>query len=181
MNAAVGAVVEHGMTGAGTGPLWPWIPSVALAARLVHRRLSGPRAAGRWERADAVVGALLCSTAVAHVVEIPSHWAEGPALGLFFVAASAVLIGQATSLAVAPSPPVYRTVVVSTTVLIGLYVLARQVTLPLVGHRDAYQPAELATKAVEALALGLALARSRRDVGFDGGGRRPQRASAALA
>jgi hypothetical protein len=150
------------MSPGATGPLWPWMPSVVFGARLVHRWLRGPRTPGRWDRADALTAALLSSTALAHVIEIPSHWAEGPALGLFFVIASAVLLGQATSLATAPSPLAYRTVVVSTAVLIGLYVLARQVTLPVVNHRDAYSAGQLAVKAAEALALALAFAHCRR-------------------
>jgi hypothetical protein len=61
----------------------------------------------------------------------------------------------------------YRTVVITTAVLLGLYVLARQVTLPVVQHRDAYQPAELAVKAAEALALAVAILQTRRNGPLD--------------
>ena len=108
---------------------------------------------------DLVLAGALAVTGVVHVFETESHWAEGWHLGLFFAASGAVLLGQAAAAVTGANRELYASVMVTTLGLIVLYVLARQLSLPLVGHRDRYVLAELPIKAIEIGAAGLSLLR----------------------
>lgn len=127
----------------------------AVVAVAVRRRRGGLRAwPGRLQLAGAVS---LLFAGVAHCALAPTHWAEGWHLGAFFVASGLVLVGQAGLLCLRPSPAAYRSVLVSTAVLVVLYVAVRQFALPLVDHRDPYLLEDVPVKAAEFLAAGLAL------------------------
>lgn len=127
--------------------------TAAVAAAVRRRRGSVPRR-GRLQLAGALS---LLFAGVAHCALAPSHWAEGWHLGAFFVASGLVLVGQAGLLYVRPSPAAYRSVVVSTAVMVVLYVAARQFALPLVDHRDPYLLTDVPVKAAELFAAGLAV------------------------
>ena len=166
---------------AATGVKWPWAPSVALGAGLtwvVLRAWRGPARAGTTRRAagstpdgaargfegtapapDPVLSAALAVTGMVHLLEAPSHWAEGWHLGLFFAASGAVLLGQAIAARTRADAQLYRCVLVTTLSLVLLYVLAREVSLPLVDHRDPYLLSELPVKAIELGIAGLSVLR----------------------
>ena len=122
---------------------------------LWRRRGAGPAWPGRLQVGGAVA---LLFTGVAHCALAPSHYEEGWHLGAFFVASGLVLLGQAVLVCVKPSRAAYRSVVVSTVVMMALYVLARQLTLPLVDHRDPYLLEDLPVKVAEVVAAGVAVA-----------------------
>ena len=122
---------------------------------LWRRRGSVPAWPGRLQVGG---GVALLFTGVAHCALAPSHFEEGWHLGAFFVASGLVLLGQAVLVCVKPSRAAYRSVVVSTVVMIALYVLARQLTLPLVDHRDPYLLEDLPVKIAEVVAAGVAVA-----------------------
>lgn len=109
-------------------------------------------------RADSIAAAALVFTGIAHCAVAPEHWREGWHLGLFFVASGLVLMGQALAVSLRPTARAYGWVGASTVGLIVLYFLARQVSLPLVGHSDPYLLEELPVKLAEALAAALAVA-----------------------
>lgn len=137
---------------AATGVIASGAAAVAVAVR--RRRGSVP-----WPGRLQLAGAFsLLFAGVAHCALAPSHWAEGWHLGAFFVASGLVLVGQAGLLCVRPSPAAYRSVVVSTAVMVVLYVAVRQFALPLVDHRDPYLLVDVPVKAAELLAAGLAVA-----------------------
>lgn len=185
MTGMTGMTGMAGASPAAAGPeaerdgkgLWPGLAlaaavTVACSAALVavRRRLGdAPPLAPR----DLAGAAALLFAGVAHCALTPSHWAEGWHLGLFFAGSGALLLGQAVVVAVRPSLAAYRSVLVSTTVLIALYVLSREVALPLVGHRDPYLVEDVPVKLAEgfaALVAGAALVRARlpRPVAFIG-------------
>lgn len=131
------------------------IASAAAAVSVaVRRRRGGVRWPGRLQMAGAFS---LLFAGVAHCALAPSHWSEGWHLGALFAASGLLLVGQAAWLWLRPSVTAYRSVVLSTAVMIVLYVAARQVTLPLVGHRDPYLLKDLPVKAAELFAAGLAV------------------------
>lgn len=137
---------------AATGVIATATAAVAVAVR--RRRASVP-----WPGRLQLAGAFsLLFAGVAHCALAPSHWVEAWHLGAFFVASGLVLVGQAGLLCVRPSPAAYRSVVVSTAVLVVLYVAVRQFALPLVEHRDPYLLSDVPVKAAELLAAGLAVA-----------------------
>ena len=147
---------------AGSGSTWRWIPLVAVGAVVTRqvltareRRSGVPRPLGR----DLTLALALAVSGVVHCLEAPSHWSEGWHLGIFFAASGAVLLGQAAAAATSASPSVYASVLATTLALVVLYVLARQVTLPLVDHRDPYLAHELPVKALELAVAGLSLRR----------------------
>jgi hypothetical protein len=110
---------------------------------------------------DQLAVALLAYSAAAHGMQIASHWQEGPLLGLFFAVATGILAGQALGLARRPSATIYTTVALTTVVLIVLYFLVREVSVPLVDHRDPYRWTELVLKAAEGVLLVVATGRRR--------------------
>ena len=136
---------------AATGVLASGAAAVAVAVR---RHSGAATAPGGLQIAGAVA---LLFAGVAHCALAPSHWGEGWHLGAFFAASGALLVGQAAVLWLRPSAAAYRSVLVSTAVLVVLYVAARQVALPLIDHRDPYLWADIPVKAAELLAAGLAL------------------------
>jgi hypothetical protein len=125
----------------------------AAVAVAVRRRRGGVPSPGGWQIAGAVS---LLFAGVAHCALAPSHWAEGWHLGAFFVASGLVLVGQAGFLWLRPSTAAYRSVLVSTAVMVVLYVAVRQFALPLVDHRDPYLLTDVPVKAAELFAAGLA-------------------------
>jgi hypothetical protein len=126
----------------------------AVAAVAFRRRRGSVPSPGRLQLAGAFA---LLFAGVAHCALAPSHWAEGWHLGAFFVASGLLLVGQAAVLWLRPSIAAYRSVVLSTAVMIVLYVAARQVALPLVDHRDPYLLTDVPVKVAELLAAGLAV------------------------
>ena len=126
--------------------------SVALRlGLLLFKRDFRPRAA------ETVAAAALVFTAVAHFASAPEHWAEGWHLGLFFVASGVLLLGQGVAVWVKPSALAYWSVIASSVLLIALYFLVREFTLPLVDHTDPYLVEELPVKLSELLAAALAV------------------------
>jgi hypothetical protein len=111
---------------------------------------------------DQLAVALLAYTAAGHGMEIAPHWQEGWPLGLFFAVVTAVLAGQGLSLARRPSATTYATVVPTTVVLIVLYFLVREITVPFMDHRDPYLWSELVLKAAEGVLVVVAAGRLRR-------------------
>lgn len=136
---------------AATGVLAAGAAAVAMAVR---RRRGTRTAAGRLQIAGACA---LLFAGVAHCALAPSHWNEGWHLGAFFAGSGLILVGQAALLWLRPSVAAYRSIVLSTAVMIVLYVAARQVALPLVDHRDPYLLKDVPVKAAELLAAGLAV------------------------
>lgn len=131
------------------------IASAAAAVAVAVRRRRG---VVRWPGGLRLAGAFsLLFAGVAHSALAPLHWAEGWHLGAFFLASGLVLVGQAGLLWLRPSLAAYRSVLVSTAVLVVLYVAVRQFTLPLVDHTDPYLLRDLPVKATELLAAGVAL------------------------
>ncbi len=124
--------------------------AVAVAPR---RRRAGATQPGRLQIAGALA---LLFAGVAHCALAPSHWSEGWHLGAFFAASGVLLVGQAAVLWLRPSLAAYRSVLLSTAVMIVLYVAARQVALPLVDHRDPYLLTDIPVKVAELMAAGLA-------------------------
>ncbi|HUR23830.1 MAG TPA: hypothetical protein VMZ73_08165, partial [Acidimicrobiales bacterium] len=124
--------------------------AVAVAPR---RRRGGATPPGRREIAGALA---LLFAGVAHCALAPPHWREGWHLGAFFAASGALLVGQAAVLWLRPSLAAYRSVLLSTAVMVVLYVAARQMTLPLIDHRDPYLWTDLPVKLSELLAAGVA-------------------------
>jgi hypothetical protein len=110
---------------------------------------------------DRLAVALLAYSGAAHGMEIASHWQESWVLGLFFAIATGVLAGQALSLARRPSATMYAAVTLTTVVLIALYFLVRETTVPFVDHRDPYRWTELVLKAAEGVLLVVATGRRR--------------------
>jgi uncharacterized membrane protein YfcA len=110
---------------------------------------------------DQLAVALLAYSAAAHGMEIAPHWQEGWRLGLSFAVITAVLAGQALSLAKRPSATTYATVVPTTVVLIVLYFLVREITVPSMDHRDPYLWNEFVLKAAEGVLLAVAAGRLR--------------------
>lgn len=170
---------------AAAGAVWPWAPAVALGAGLTWLALrSMPRRSPRTDpsrpaavvRSDEAAGSLmgtvrtpdvvlagaLAVTGVVHLLEAPSHWAEGWHLGLFFAASAAVLLGQAIAAVTRADARLCASVLVTTLGLLVLYVLAREVPLPLVDHRDPYLLSELPVKALELGIAGLSALRLTR-------------------
>ena len=137
---------------AATGVIASGAAVVAVAFR---RRRGGLPAPGRLQIAGAFA---LLFAGVAHCALAPSHWAEGWHLGAFFAASGLLLVGQAAVLWLRPSAAAYRSVVLSTAVMVVLYVAVRQFALPLVDHRDPYLLVDVPVKAAELLAAGLAVA-----------------------
>lgn len=137
---------------AATGVIASGAAAVAVAVRRRRGSVAWP---GRLQLAGAFS---LLFAGVAHCALAPSHWAERWHLGAFFVASGLVLVGQAGLLCVRPSPAAYRSVVVSTAMMVVLYVAVRQFALPLVDHRDPYLLSDVPVKAAELLAAGLAVA-----------------------
>ena len=135
---------------AATGVIASGAAAVGVALRR-RRRVPWP---GRLQLAGAFA---LLFAGVAHCALAPSHWAEGWHLGAFFVASGLLLVGQAALLWLRPSIAAYRSIVLSTAVMILLYVAVRQVALPLVDHRDPYLLTDIPVKAAEVLAAGLAI------------------------
>jgi hypothetical protein len=129
----------------------------ATAGALAFSRRRGARLSwpGRLQVGGAVA---LLFTGVAHCASAPAHFAEGWHLGAFFVGSGLLLLGQAALVCVRPSQAAYRSVVASTVALVALYVLGRQLTLPLVDHRDPYLLEDLPVKMAELAAAGLAIA-----------------------
>ena len=159
------ATVDSG----GTEPsLWLGL-GVALA--LTALAVAGLVTVRRRRRGDTRPGALqlvgaaaLVFAGVAHCALSPSHWAEGWHLGAFFAASGLLLVAQGALLALRPSTFAYGSVVASTTVLVALYFLAREVALPLVDHQDPYLLEDVPVKLAEvaaALVAGVALVRAR--------------------
>lgn len=136
---------------AATGVLASGAAAVAVAVR---RRRGTETSAGRLQIAGACA---LLFAGVAHCAVAPAHWNEGWHLGAFFAGSGLILVGQAALLWLRPSVAAYRSIVLSTTVMIVLYVAARQVALPLVDHRDPYLLKDVPVKAAELLAAGLAV------------------------
>lgn len=125
-----------------------------------------------FRRRDLVAATALLFAGVGHCTVVAEHWAEGWHLGAFFVVSTAVLLGQAVLVYVRPSAAAYRSVVASTLVFLVLYVVAREASLPLVGHRDPYLFEEYPVKVAEGLAAavaGVALLRTRVDVSWGAG------------
>lgn len=133
-----------------TGVIASGAAAVAVAVR---RRRGGVSWPGRLQLAGAFS---LLFAGVAHCALAPAHWAEAWHLGAFFVASGLILVGQAGLLCLRPSPAVHRSVLVSTAVMVVLYVAVRQFALPLVDHRDPYLLTDVPVKAAELLAAGLA-------------------------
>lgn len=136
---------------AATGVIASGAAVVAVAFR---RRRGGIPAPGRLQIAGAFA---LLFAGVAHCALAPSHWAEGWHLGAFFAASGLLLVGQAAVLWLRPSLAAYRSVVLSTAVMIVLYVAVRQFAVPLVDHRDPYLLSDIPVKAAEVFAAGLAI------------------------
>lgn len=131
------------------------IASATAAVAVALRRRSGSVPwPGRLQLAGAFA---LLFAGVAHCALAPSHWAEGWHLGAFFVASGLILVGQAGLLYLRPSPSAYRSVLVSTAVMVVLYVAVRQFALPFVDHRDPYLLTDVPVKAAELFAAGLAV------------------------
>jgi hypothetical protein len=126
----------------------------AVVAVALRRRRGGAPAPGRVQIAGAFA---LLFAGVAHCALAPSHWAEGWHLGAFFAASGLLLVGQAAVLWLRPSLAAYRSVVLSTAVMIVLYVAVRQFAVPLVDHRDPYLLSDIPVKAAEVFAAGLAI------------------------
>lgn len=105
---------------------------------------------------DSAASAALVFSGVAHLFVAPPHWVEGRHLGVFFTLSSALLLGQGAAVWLRPSAGAYRSVVVSTGAFIVLYFLARELSLPLVGHRDPYAFEEYPVKLAEGVAAMLA-------------------------
>jgi hypothetical protein len=124
--------------------------AVAVAPR---RRRARAIPAGRLQVASALA---LLFAGVAHCALAPSHWDEGWHLGAFFVASGALLVGQAAVLWLRPSVAAYRSVLLSTAVMILLYVAVREMAVPLVDHRDPYLLTDIPVKLSELMAAGLA-------------------------
>lgn len=163
------ATVDAGGAGGGGEPgLWLGlvvalaVTALATAGLVALRRR---RAGDTQLRAlDLVGAAALVFAGVAHCALTPSHWAEGWHLGAFFAASGLLLVAQGALLGLRPSTFAYGSVVASTTVLVALYFLAREVALPLVGHQDPYLLEDVPVKLAEvaaALAAGVALVRAR--------------------
>lgn len=90
--------------------------AAVVAVALRRRRVEVP-----WPGGLRLAGAgALLFTGVAHCALAPSHWAEGWHLGALFVASGLVLVGQAGLLWLRPSAAAYRSVLVSTAVLVVL-------------------------------------------------------------
>ena len=136
---------------------WLWIGAVGLGALATWFAVAR-RPQGAWGREPALAGALVF-TAVVHLLEAPTHWTEGWFLGAFFAASGAVLLGQAAVAATRATRELHLSVVATAGVLLVLYLLVRQVSLPLLDHRDPYRLVELPVKAVEVAAGSLSLAR----------------------
>jgi hypothetical protein len=137
---------------AATGVIASGAAAVAVAVR--RRRGVVP-----WPGGLHLAGAVsLLFAGVAHCALAPSHWAEGWHLGAFFVASGLVLVGQAGLLWLRPSPAAYRSVLVSTAVMVLLYVAVRQFAVPLVDHRDPYLLEDLPVKIAEVVAAVVAVA-----------------------
>lgn len=162
------AMVDAAGGGAESG-LWPGL-AVALAVSALatvvlvqvrrHRSLDAPPAS----RLDVVGAGALVFAGVAHCALLPSHWAEGWHLGAFFAASGLLLVGQGALVGLRPSVLAYGSVLASTTVLVALYFLAREVALPLVDHRDPYLLGDVPVKVAEvaaALVAGVAMVRAR--------------------
>ncbi len=107
---------------------------------------------------ETVAAAALVFTGIAHGVVVPEHWAEGWHLGAFFVASALLLSAQGIAVWIKPTVIAYWSVVASSAVMIALYFLAREVSLPLVNHTDPYLLEELPVKLSEVLAAALAVA-----------------------
>jgi len=136
---------------AATGVLASGAAVVAVALR---RRGFLAVAPSRLQVAGSVA---LLFTGVAHVALTPSHWGEGWHLGAFFVASGVVLMGQAAVLWLRPTITAYRSVIVSTAVMLVLYVAVREAALPFVDHRDPYLLADIPVKLAELFAANVAL------------------------
>jgi len=174
--ATVTAAVPAGMAGtSATAPMsvptgaepgeegaLPWSGlAVAVAVALVGLAALWGRAGSAGDRAAA--GALMFA-GVAHCALTPSHWGEGWHLGLFFAVSGLLLVGQGLALGLGATPAVHWSVLASTVAMLVLYVLAREVALPLVDHRDPYLLTDVPVKMAEAAAFGLgvlALVRAR--------------------
>lgn len=130
------------------------LASAAAAVAVLRRRSGRAASPGRLQIAGAFA---LLFAGVAHCALAPSHWNEGWHLGAFFAASGLLLVGQAAVLWLRPSVAAYRSVVLSTAVMIVLYVATRQMALPLVDHRDPYLVSDIPVKAAELLAAGLAV------------------------
>jgi hypothetical protein len=112
-------------------------------------------------RTDAVIVACAISAGI-HAALAPEHFRETTGAGIGFVAATVVLGVLAVVLTLRPSEPAFAAAAMVFTGLIGSYVLAVTTGIPVV-HPDV-DPVEglaLATKAIEAAALVLAVSACR--------------------
>jgi hypothetical protein len=136
---------------AATGVIAAGAAAVAVAVR---RR----RPEATWPARLQVAGALaLLFAGVGHLAQVPSHWAAGLHLGVFFLASGLVLAGQGALVWLRPSAGANRSVVVTTVAMVVLYVAARQFALPLVDHQDPYLLGEMPVKLAEIFAANVAL------------------------
>lgn len=126
----------------------------AAVAVAVRRRRAPAFQLGRAQVAGALA---LLFAGVAHIVLTPAHWAEEWHLGAFFATSGLVLAGQAGLVLLRPSRAAYRSVVVTTALLVVLYVAVRQFALPLVNHQDPYLLAEVPVNLAELFAANVAL------------------------
>lgn len=138
------AIAATGVIAAGAG-------AVAVAVRRRRPEVT-------WPARLQVAGALaLLFAGVGHLAQVPSHWAAGLHLGVFFLASGLVLAGQGALVWLRPSAGAYRSVVVTTVAMVVLYVAARQFALPLVDHQDPYLLGEMPVKLAEIFAANVAL------------------------
>ena len=108
-------------------------------------------------RTDAVIVACAVSAGI-HAALAPEHFRETAGAGIGFVAATVVLGVLAVVLTLRPSEPAFAAAVLVFAGLIGSYVLAVTTGIPVIHPDvDAVEGLALATKAIEAAALVLAV------------------------
>jgi hypothetical protein len=108
-------------------------------------------------RTDAVIVACAVIAGI-HAALAPEHFRETTGAGMGFVAATVVLGVVAVVLTLRPSEPAFAATAVVFAGLIGSYVLAVTTGIPVIHPDvDAVEGLALATKAIEAAALVLAV------------------------
>ena len=112
-------------------------------------------------RTDAVIVACAVSAGI-HAALAPEHFRETTGAGIGFIAATVVLGALAVALTLRPSEPAFAAAALLFAGLIGSYVLAVTTGIPVLHPEvDSVEGLALATKAIEAAALVLAVSAFR--------------------
>ncbi len=148
------AVLAHGEPAVGPViPLWIFLAGGALLGEAIGASARSWRhAASRYALAGS-----LAVTCVVHVIATPEHVDEGPAETLFFGLSALLLAWLALRAATRCTPAIHLSAFAVCLGLIVLYVAARELSLPFMGH-GGYSLLGNLSKGAEALAATLAAA-----------------------